>query len=40
MFETHRALHHLIDRKLLRLEDDCLFAADVDSLSAAVDAPD
>jgi CRP-like cAMP-binding protein len=40
MFETHRALHHLIDRKLLRLVDDCLFAADVDSLSAAVDAPD
>jgi len=40
MFETHRALHHLIDRKVVRLVDDCLFAADVDSLSAAVDSND
>jgi len=40
MFETHRALHHLIDRKVVRLVDDCLFAADVDTLSAAVDAPE
>jgi CRP/FNR family cyclic AMP-dependent transcriptional regulator len=37
MFETHRALHHLIDRKIVRLVDDCLFAADVDSLSAAIE---
>jgi CRP/FNR family cyclic AMP-dependent transcriptional regulator len=37
MFETHRALHHLIDRKIVRLVDDCLFAVDVDTLSAAVD---
>jgi CRP-like cAMP-binding protein len=38
MFETHRALHHLIDRKVVRLADDCLYAADVDTLSAAIDA--
>jgi CRP-like cAMP-binding protein len=40
MFETHRALHQLIDRKLVRLVDDCLYASDVDSLSASIDAPD
>jgi len=38
MFETHRALHHLIDRKIVRLEDDCLFATDVDTLSAAIES--
>jgi len=38
MFETHRALHHLIDRKVVRLEDYCLFAADVDTLSAAIES--
>jgi CRP/FNR family cyclic AMP-dependent transcriptional regulator len=38
MFETHRALQHLIDRKVVRLEDDCLFAVDVDSLSAAIES--
>jgi CRP/FNR family cyclic AMP-dependent transcriptional regulator len=38
MFETHRALHHLIDRKVIRLVDDCLFAADVDTLTASIDA--
>jgi CRP/FNR family cyclic AMP-dependent transcriptional regulator len=38
MFQTHRALHQLIDRNLVRLEDDCLFTSDLDSLSAAVDA--
>lgn len=40
MFETHRVLHQLIDRKLIRLVDDCLYASDLDSLSAALDAPD
>jgi CRP-like cAMP-binding protein len=40
MFETHRALHQLIDRKLIRLVDDCLYASDLDSLSASLDAPD
>jgi len=37
MFETHRALNQLIDRKLIRLVDDCLYTSDVDSLSAALD---
>ena len=37
MFETHRALHQLIDRKLIRLVDDCLYTSDVESLSAALD---
>jgi len=40
MFETHRALHQLIDRKLVRLVDDCLYTSDLDSLSAALDGPD
>ena len=40
MFETHRVLHQLIDRKLIRLVDDCLYASDLDSLSASLDAPD
>jgi len=40
MFETHRALHQLIDSKLVRLVDDCLHASDLDSLSACLDAPD
>ena len=40
MFATHRVLHQLIDRKLIRLDDDCLYTSDVDSLSAALDTPD
>jgi CRP-like cAMP-binding protein len=40
MFETHRALHQLIDRKLVRLVDDCLYTSDLDSLSACIDTPD
>jgi CRP-like cAMP-binding protein len=40
MFETHRALHQLIDRKLVRLVDDCLYTSDLDSLSACIDAPE
>jgi CRP-like cAMP-binding protein len=39
MFETHRALHQLLDRKLVRMVDDVLVAADVDSLSACLDTP-
>jgi CRP-like cAMP-binding protein len=37
LFETHRMLHQLMDRKLVWLEDDCLYAADLDSLSAALE---
>lgn len=40
MLDTHRGLHQLIDRKVIRLVDDCLHAADVDSLSAALDTQD
>lgn len=39
MREAHRALHQLLDRKLLRLVDDVLFAHDLESLSAALDLP-
>ena len=38
LFETHRALHQLLDQKLLRLIDDVLVARDVESLSASLDA--
>jgi len=38
MFETHRALHQLIDRKLIQLADDCLFTSDLDSLAGCLDA--
>jgi len=40
MFEAHRALHQLLERKLVQLNDDCLFTSDLDSLSACLDAPD
>jgi CRP-like cAMP-binding protein len=40
MFEAHRALHQLIERKLLQLNDDCLYTSDLDSLSACLDAPE
>jgi CRP-like cAMP-binding protein len=40
MFEAHRALHQLLDRKLVRLVDDCLYTRDLESLSACLDAPD
>ncbi len=33
MFEAHRALHQLLERKLVHLTDDCLYASDLDSLS-------
>jgi len=39
MLDAHRALHQLIDRKLVRVVDDGLHAVDVDSLSAALDGP-
>ncbi|MFQ5418154.1 MAG: Crp/Fnr family transcriptional regulator [Myxococcota bacterium] len=40
MFETHRALHQLIDRKLVRLVDDCLYTSDVEALSACLEGVD
>jgi len=40
MFETHRALHQLIDRKLIQLADDCLYTADLDSLAGCLDSGD
>lgn len=39
LFEAHRALHQLLDQKLLRLVDDRLVARDVESLSACLDSP-
>ncbi len=39
MLDTHRALHQLLDRKLVRLADDVLVAPDLDALSASLDAP-
>ncbi len=39
MVEAHRALHQLLDQKLVRLVDDALVAKDVDSLSSSLDAP-
>jgi len=40
MFEAHRALHQLLDRKLVHLVDDTLLAPDLEALSACLDAPD
>ncbi len=39
MLEAHRALHQLLDQKLVRLVDDVLVTPDVDKLSACLDAP-
>ena len=39
LLEAHRALHQLIDRKVIRLVDDVLMASDVERLSACLDAP-
>jgi CRP/FNR family cyclic AMP-dependent transcriptional regulator len=39
MLEAHRAMHQLLDQKLVRLVDDVLITPDVDALSAALDAP-
>ena len=37
MLETHRALHQLFDNKVIRLIDDCLYAKDLDALSACLE---
>ncbi len=37
MFEAHRALHQLFDAKVLRLVDDCLYAKDLEALSACLE---
>jgi len=37
MFEAHRALHQLFDSKAIRLVDDCLYAKDLDALSACLE---
>ncbi len=39
LLEAHRALHQLLDQKLVRLVDDVLTTSDVDKLSACLDAP-
>jgi CRP-like cAMP-binding protein len=38
MLEAHRALHQLLDTKTLRLIDDVLYAKDVESLTASIEA--
>ena len=37
MFEAHRALHQLFDRKLLRLVEDRLEVADLEALAGCLD---
>jgi CRP-like cAMP-binding protein len=37
MLETHRALHQLFDRKVIRLVEDCIYAPDLDAISATLD---
>ncbi len=39
MLETHRALHQLLDQKLVKLVDDVLVARDIETLSSCLDAP-
>lgn len=39
LLEAHRALHQLLDQKLVRLVDDVLTTTDVERLSACLDAP-
>lgn len=39
MAQAHRALHQLLDQKLVRLVDDVLLIRDVERLSACLDAP-
>ncbi len=39
MLEAHRALHQLLDQKLVRLVDDVLLAPDVETLSSCLDSP-
>jgi hypothetical protein len=40
MVAAYRGLHRLLDRKLVKLTDNCLHAPDVEALSASVDSPD
>jgi hypothetical protein len=40
MIAAYRGLHRLLDRKLVKLTDNCLHAPDVEALSASVDSPD
>ncbi len=40
LVEAHRALHQLLDRKLVHLIDDTLFTPDLEALSACLDEPD
>ena len=39
LFETHRAIHQLLDQKVLRLVDDVLVARDLEALSSCLDVP-
>ena len=39
LLEAHRALHQLLDQKLVRLVDDVLTTSDVERLSACLDVP-
>lgn len=39
LFEAHRAVHQLLDQKLVRLVEDQLVARDVESLSSCIDLP-
>lgn len=39
LFEAHRAIHQLLDQKLVRLVDDVLVARDIESLSSCLDVP-
>jgi CRP-like cAMP-binding protein len=39
MLEAHRALHQLLDQKLVRLVDDVLMTPDVERLSGCLDVP-
>ena len=39
MLDAHRALHQLMERRLLRLVDDVLVAPDLDTLATCLDAP-
>ncbi len=38
MLETHRALHQLFDRKVIRLVGDCIYAPDLDAISASLES--
>jgi hypothetical protein len=37
MFEAHRAMNQLFDSKAIRLVDDCLYAKDLEALSACLE---